>query len=214
MRKDKTYPGYGLWASSELAFSIVFALQAWRGLVSDILSVLLGNVVACCAMVLLVRGIRRFCGQHGGRLWIYTASGAFLSGVLYFYFVSENFRIGTLLAGSYLAVMTAYAGVLLLRPTSNLRRYGYLLTATLLLAGSVVGIVRVLVVATTANVQSLFFHAPINSVFYLTDLVFIIGLRFSFFLLTNQRFVVDLRDSNLALAREVEEPARRECPSF
>ena len=210
MRTRKTYPGYGSWAWAELAFAVLFLLQAVRGLVNNFGPVVLGNIAACCAMVLLAQGIRDFCGERGRNLWMYVASAAFLCGVLYLYFISENFRIRTLLASSYLAGMTVYAALPLLRRAPKGRQYGYTFAAAVLLFAALIGIVRVLVLARIPNMTTFFFLTPINTVFYLTDLMFIIGISFSFFLLTNERFVADLRDSNLSLAREVEDRQKAE----
>ena len=210
MRTRKTYPGYGSWAWAELAFAGLLLLQAVRGLVGNFGPVVLGNVAACCAMVLLAQGIRSFCGERSRNLWIYIASAAFLCGVLYLYYISENFRIRTLLVSSYLAGMTAYAALPLLRRAPKGRQYGYTFAAAVLLFAAVIGIVRVLVLARMANMTTLFFRTPINTVFYLTDLMFIIGISFSFSLLTNERYVAELRDANLSLAHEMEERQKTE----
>src|SRR5664279_226711 len=180
MRTRKTYPGYGSWAWAELAFAVLFLLQAVRGLVNNFGPVVLGNIAACCAMVLLAQGIRDFCGERGRNLWMYVASAAFLCGVLYLYFISENFRIRTLLASSYLAGMTVYAALPLLRRAPKGRQYGYTFAAAVLLFAALIGIVRVLVLARIPNMTTFFFLTPINTVFYLTDLMFIIGISFSF----------------------------------
>jgi diguanylate cyclase (GGDEF)-like protein len=210
MRTRKTYPGYGSWAWAELAFAVLFMLQAVRGLVGNFGPVVLGNIAACCAMVFLAKGIRNFCGERGRNLWIYLASAAFLCAVLYLYYMSENFRIRTLLASSYLAGMTTYAALPLLRRAPKGRRYGYVFTATVLLFAALIGFVRVFLLARMPDMTTLFFRTPINGAFYLTDVLFIIGISFAFFLLTNERSVADLRDSNLSLAHEVKERQKAE----
>src|SRR5664279_2172722 len=167
IRTRKTYPGYGSWAWAELAFAVLFMLQAVRGLVGNFGPVVLGNIAACCAMVFLAKGIRDFCGERGRNLWIYIASAAFLCGVFYLYFISDKFLIRTLLASSYLAGMTTYAALPLLRRAPKGRQYGYSFAATVLLFAALIGFVRVLVLARMANMTSLFFRPPINTVFYL-----------------------------------------------
>jgi hypothetical protein len=210
MRTRETYPGYGKWASAEFAFAVLFLTQAVRGLVSDGVPVVLGNIVACCAMILLVQGTREFCGQRERNFRIYAGSAAFLCGIFYFYFISGNFRIRTLLVGSYLAVMTAYAALPLLRRAPRGRQFGYGFTAAVLLFGALIGILRVLAVARMANLTTVFARTPINTAFFLTDLMFIIGITFAFFVLTNERSVAELRDSNSTLAHEVDERQQAE----
>jgi diguanylate cyclase (GGDEF)-like protein len=210
MRTRKTYPGYGKWAAAEISFAALFLLQAVRGLVSESVPVVLGNGTACCAMILLVQGTSEFCGQHKRYTWIYVVSAIYLCAILYFFYVTADLRIRTLLAGSYLASMTVYAAFPLLRRAPEGRQFGYSFAAAVLLFGALIGISRVYAVAKMARLTTIFTRAPVNTAFFLTDLMFIVGITFSFFVLTNERSVADLRDSNIALAHEVGERQQAE----
>lgn len=210
LRISKTYPGFRSWAFSELAFSVLFFMQAIRGLTLDVVPVLVGNLSVCGAMILLNRGICQFCDKKEMRATIYGGSLLYLGGIYYFFFVHENFRIRTLLAGSYLALMAIHCSWPLIRRSPARRRFGYGFSAAILLFGGIVGFVRVIGIASVHNPRTLFSGRPIDTVFFLTDLIFIVGVTFSFFLLTNERSVEDLRVANEALGREIAERERAE----
>lgn len=210
MRTRKTYPGFGRWAASEIAFAVLLLMQAMRGLIPDLVPVVLGNIAACCAMVLLAEGTRKFCGEQWRSAWIYALSAAYLCSILYFFFVRENLWIRTLLAGSYLAWMATYAALPFFRGAPAGRKLGYYFAASVLLVGALIGFGRVVAVARMARLNSLFLPTSFNTAFYLTDLMFIIGVSLSFFLLTNERLVAELRDANRSLAHEIEERQKAE----
>jgi hypothetical protein len=94
----KTYPGYGYWASSELAFAVLFLMQALRDLISEAVVIVLGNLTMGCSMVLLAQGIRKFCGRRDRGAWIYAASAVVILVILYFYFVHQDLRVRAILA--------------------------------------------------------------------------------------------------------------------
>lgn len=206
----KTYPGFGTWAAAELAFALALFLQALRGLVPGIVSVIFGSLAAACALILLVQGTYKFCGRRVAWTWIYLVCAAFLSGVSYFYFVRDDLRLRTLVTGVYLAVMAAYCAIPFLRVAPRGRRFGYYFAATVLVYGSVVGSFRVLAVARMDRMTALFLPTPIHTLFYITILMFIIGITFSFSLLTNDRYVSELSTVNLSLAEEIEKRAEAE----
>jgi diguanylate cyclase (GGDEF)-like protein len=106
--------------------------------------------------------------------------------------------------------MAIYSALPLLGRVPRERKFGYGLTATALLFGALIGIIRVLAVARAASITTIFTRSPIHVAFYLTDVMFIIGISFSFFVLTDERYVADLSESNLSLAHEVEERHKAE----
>lgn len=205
MRVRKIYPGYGKWACAELAFAMIFLVQALRGWISDAFPVVLGNISICCAMIWLTQGMREFCGERERDLPIYAGAIAYLVAILYFYLIADDFRKRSLLAGLYLTIMVVYAALPLLRSAPPGRRFGYRFTAAVLLVGALIGAFRVFAIARTASLTTIFTKTPINTAYFLTNLIFIVGIIFSFFLLTNERYVADLHVSNAALTHEVKE---------
>lgn len=206
----KTYAGYSQWASANFAFAILFFLQATRGILPDAVPVLLGNTVTCCAMILLVQGMHKFTGQKMKTGWVYSFSICCLLALFYFYFVQNDLRVRTILIGAYLAAMAAYAALPVLSKPPDGCSFGYRFTRAVFLFGSLIGAVRVMAAAQAPRAQTFYTARPIDTSFFLVDLMFIIGMTFSFFLLTNERAIADLRDSNRALAHEVDERQKAE----
>ncbi len=124
MRSRKTYPGYGRWAWAEVAFAALNLFQAFRGQTSILFTLLAGNIAAACAMVLLAEGLRQFLGKPYRNYNVYAVSFAFVCGTLYFHLVHESLGIRTLLFCTYVAGMSIYAAIPLLRlpPLGNALR--------------------------------------------------------------------------------------------
>ncbi len=61
-RTGKTYPGFGLWVAANFAVSIGFTLLGMRGLISDWLTIILGNLLTLYGLALIFTGVRRFFG--------------------------------------------------------------------------------------------------------------------------------------------------------
>jgi PAS domain-containing protein len=202
-RTRKTYPGYGCWAGTEVAFTLIFLWQTFRDRLPGPGTVVFGNLTVCCAMILVACGMRRFCGSRFHTLPVYLVAVAYIGLIGYFYFHVDSFWMRTLLSGIYMAAMGIYAAIPFLDAPPKGRELGYRFTASVLLFGAAIGAIRVIAVMRMPEVKSIFFVAKINTVYCLTDLVFIIALSLAFFLLTDERQVADLKDVNQEIALEV-----------
>ena len=209
IRTHKSYPGHGTWAAAELAFALALFLQALRGLVPDTVPVIFGNLAIFCALLLLAQGMYRFCGRRAAQISIYLSSAVFLWGICYFYFVRDDLRVRTIVTGTYFAAMAAYSAIPLLRRAPQGRRFGYRFAATVLVFGSEIGVLRILAAARMDRMTAPGLPTPLPTIFYIGTLMFIIGITFSFFLLTNERYVSELSSLNLSLTEEIEK--RREA---
>jgi hypothetical protein len=68
----RTYPGFRLWTLGSLAMGAGMILLALRGLIPDLLSVVVANVLIVLELVLIRRGLAAFAGQPAGP-WIDAA---------------------------------------------------------------------------------------------------------------------------------------------
>lgn len=73
-------------------------------------------------------------------------------------------------------------------------RFGNWFTAAVLLLGALTDILHL--ISAPMQTTTIFWRTPSNAAFFLTDLMYVIGLSFAFLLLTNERYVAELRDSN------------------
>jgi diguanylate cyclase (GGDEF)-like protein len=210
MRSGKTYAGFRDWAMAEFAYAGLFLLQVQRSHIDNRYVAVVGNLLFCAAMLLLARGMRLFCGENATPWFGYCFSAAYLAAAFYFYFVHDDPRVRTLLTSPYLVVMSAYASLPLLRNASQPMARGYRPTAAIMLVSAGVGALRFFTVLRASTFSSFFDQSHANTLYCLSDLVFILGVTFSFFMLTNTRNLAELSEAKLALEREVEERERTE----
>ena len=210
MYMRKTYPGYGKWAICELCCSALFFLQAIRGTLGDLAPVILGNVLTCAANVLLVCGMYEFVERKMNPAPLYALSIAFLSGVGYFYFLQNDIRARTILLSAYLAAMHLYAAWPLLGRAPRRRILGFRFTAAVLAMGTLSALVHLVDAIILGDRNTLYSARATYMAFYVGELMAVIGITFSFFILTNERASAELLDANTALASEVKERLKAE----
>jgi GGDEF domain-containing protein len=210
MYMRKTYPGYGKWAICELCCSALFFLQAIRGTLGDLAPVILGNVLTCAANVLLVCGMYEFVERKMNPAPLYALSIAFLSGVGYFYFLQNDIRARTILLSAYLAAMHLYAAWPLLGRAPRRRILGFRFTAAVLAMGTLSALVHLVDAIILGDRNTLYSARATYMAFYVGELMVVIGITFSFFILTNERASAELLDANTALASEVKERLKAE----
>ncbi len=200
----------GCWrlAFAEFSLGVLLFLEAVRDLVWDLIPVVLGNLLLCCSMVLLVQGMHQFAGRRLKSIWLYALSAIYLSAIAYFYWADNNLRMRVIIIGTFLCIVLALAAKPLLREAPEGCRFSYTFTAVFLLSGSLMALTRACVVGATKSMYSLFSGHPLETGFYLFDMIFVIGITLSFYFLTNERALANLRDANIALALEIEETSK------
>jgi diguanylate cyclase (GGDEF)-like protein len=210
MYTRKTYPGYGKWAICELCCSALFFLQAIRGTLGDLAPVIFGNALTCAASILLVCGMYEFVERKMNPAPVYALSIAFLSGVGYFYFYQNDIRARTMLLSAYLAATHLYAAWPLLGRAPRHRMLGFRFAAAVLAMGTLNGLVHLADAIILGDRNTLYSARATYMVFYVGELMVLIGITFSFFILTNERASAELLDANTALATEVNERLKAE----
>src|SRR5512133_143803 len=66
-KSRKTYAGFGFWAAGNGASAVGFLLFALRGIIPDIFTIVLANVLVLSTAALYLEGTRRFRGVAGRR---------------------------------------------------------------------------------------------------------------------------------------------------
>jgi PAS domain S-box-containing protein len=210
MRTRKTYPGYGRWAWAEVALAVLNLIQAFRGRTSIMLTLLVGNIAAACAMVLLAEGFRQFWGRPWKNRWVYAVSAVFVCGTLYYLLVKDSLGARTLLFCLYVAGMSVYAALPMLQRAPKGRQFGNWFAATVLLFGGLIVFYNLFAAPAVIGMTTIFWRTPSNAAFFLTAVMYVIGISFSFFLLTNERQVAELDDATSSLVKEVGQHQRAE----
>ena len=57
----KTYPGFGLWTAAAIVGTVGIALISLRGVLPDFITIILANTLILSAIIILNRGLIRFC---------------------------------------------------------------------------------------------------------------------------------------------------------
>jgi len=206
----RTYPGYGKWALCELCCAALYFLQATRGAVGDLAPVILGNALTCAANVLLVCGMYEFVERKMNAALVYLLSIGFLSGICYFFFFQNDFRARTILLSAYLAAMHLYAARPLLGKALGARSLGFRFAIAVLALGALNGLIHLADAILLGDRNALYSARATYMVFYVGELIALIGVTFSFFILTNERASAELQDANAALASEVNDRLKAE----
>lgn len=194
-RMHRTYPGYGHWALFEGSFAILFFLQTVRDFFPDFIPVVFGNFSACVAMIALAEGNDLFEGRRRRRIPVYVFSAVFLA-ILYYYFLfaEQDLRARAIASSFYLSAMSAYAVLPLWRRAPQGRKFGYRFTKSVLLFGFFIGMVRIVFLICAKAANTLYTGRLFDSAYFLCDLLYLVGITFSFFLLTHERAMAELSE--------------------
>ncbi|MDE3200979.1 MAG: GGDEF domain-containing protein [Acidobacteriota bacterium] len=195
-------------AFAEFSLGVLLFFEAIRDTIGDLIPVVVGNLLLCCSMLVLVRGMHRFTGRRQIGIWLYAVSALYLTAIAYFYWIDNDLRVRVMIIGTFLCIVLASAASPLLREAPEGCRFSYRFTAVFFLSGSLMALTRACVVGATKSMNSLFTGHPMENGFYLFDLIFVIGITLSFYLLTNERALASLREANKSLAQEIEETSK------
>ena len=105
LQNRSRYKGLGYWALLMCFTSLAYLLVSLRGSISDILSIILGNMMLLLAVSLLLKGLKLFMGENGSCTANYFLIAAALAVISYFTFVSPDIRMRIFMVnGTYLLI--------------------------------------------------------------------------------------------------------------
>jgi len=191
-QNHKRYPGLGFWFANFIMQFATVILVALRGLVPEIFSVVLANVLSVLGMLLLYIGMELFVGKVSAQRYNYLMLLAFTIIHIYYTFFqpnltgrSDNFSIATLLICAQIAWLLLRRVDAEWRPMT--RSVGILSLAIVL-----VNLIRIMLTSQWSPGTDFLNSGVVNA---LTNLVFqmlYIGITFALFLMVNQRLVNEL----------------------
>ncbi len=205
-RVRKEVPGWVLWTFSAALLSGSSFLLALRGVVPDAASVMLGNLLAAVGMLVASAGVRLCCGRRGRARWLEAGSAAMYC--LEVYLFQRNSPQACLLVHSLILMCIGiYTAVPLLRKAPEGRELGYYFTAGLFLLGFGVPefIFRFVLRRPPTAAWGDFANSWPNLVYCLSILLFLVGLAYGYFLLTNERLLAALQTSHELLRNETDQ---------
>ncbi len=198
-RTQKTYPGFGRWTASKLPHALGWLLIGLRGLIPDWASVFVANGLLFLAPVLLYEGIRQFRGKPYHSSLHYVLMVVLLGAFIYFTWLHPNVNARLLVITLFTALVIARCAYSLVVKVPRELRSSFWFTAAMFGAYDLVLFLRL---ATSASLPALLnpFSADMwQSLVFLATIVMPIGWTFGFFMMTNARLNLELRQAELGL---------------
>lgn len=196
----KTYAGFGLWTAGNAIHAVAFFCIVMRGIISDVFSVLLANVLIIGAAVCYYEGTLRFRRLAGHKV-ISTALIVLMAALIfYFRFVDDLIEIRIVAAS--LIIATAFALVtwsFLYRVPAD-RRLSYWSTASLFALFSLFMFVRAIVTVYKPGTQTLFAPNVFQVLTFLVPLLLSIPWTFAFVTLNSEQLE---RELNLEISERI-----------
>ena len=105
LQNRSRYKGLGYWALLMCFTSLAYLLISLRGSISDVFSIVLGNMLLLLAVSFLLKGLKLFMGENGSCTINHLLLAVALAVVSYFTYVSPDIRMRILMVnGTYLLI--------------------------------------------------------------------------------------------------------------
>lgn len=198
-RVQKTYPGFGWWTLANLVAAVGFALLSLRGMAPDFLSIILGNTLAIVSNLLCVEGNHKFLGLKDSK-WIgLGATGAYFLLISYFTYQNDNVIHRIAVSSLFIGSISAYNWFIFSRNTGTQRSYTYQFARLTYLGITTLMLLRILGTYTISDIKD--FYAPdiVQSIVYLTFIVFAVLWTFQYVILNNERLQKELQTAQIEL---------------
>ncbi len=198
-KTQKVYPGFALWTLSNFTAAFGFALLALRGYAPDLVSIVIGNSLAAASMVLSYEGNRRFLGLDSSRLFSFSLLVAHAVGLAYFTF-AENQIINRIAVSSLcMALLTGRSAYIFFTQTKATPTYKFAAVTYLFFTGLM--FVRLFLTYEHTRITDLFAPDWVQSLVFLTFLLFAIVWMFGYLILTNERLQIELNAARTDLEK-------------
>jgi diguanylate cyclase (GGDEF)-like protein len=200
-RSRKTYPGFGFWAAGNGASAVGFLLFALRGIIPDIFTIVLANVLVLSTAALYLEGTRRFRGV-AGRGTLSALLIIFLAASISYYTYADN-DVGMRMVIVSLLVALLYAlgaWELLAHALPDLR-FSYRFTGSVFAMYSFFMFTRVFLTVLNPGPHDLYAPNLMQTFTFLLPLLLGIAWTFGFVILNSERLEVDLKSAQVELQR-------------
>jgi len=200
-RTQHTYPGFGRWTLANSAVVVALSFFSLQGTAPDWITEVVANAAAFLAAILMLEGTREFAGLPPRVVSAWVGALLALAGIFYFTYSVDSFRARTAFHSGYLALLFFSAASILLRDVPQGCRLSRYFTGSVLAVTGLGSLFRPLYYFFDPSIRNIF--AP-NSGNTATLVVLVMAMIFwsvGFFLLTNERLVLDLREAESRTAK-------------
>jgi signal transduction histidine kinase len=195
LQTQRTYAGFGRWTIGNFLAGVCLLLLSQRSVLPDWTTVVVANALAIVASILFLEGCREFRGLRPP-LWLtYVGGGLVVLAVLYFEYVVSNVNVRIFVMSVYLGIVGILCAVTFLRDMPSGSELGMAFTGSVFAIAGAAQIGRGLYFYFQPPLASLFSPSGANATFFVCLTLAVIGWSFGFFLLTNERLVMELEDA-------------------
>ena len=187
------FPATGNWLLSMAIQVLSVALIALRGVIPDLISIILASGLVIFGIMCLYTGFEQFLGRKpSSRRREYALLGAFLSIQLYFTYVEPSLMFRAANYSFFLALFGARCAQLLLFRVEPGRREGTTLVGGVMAAFTLIIFGRIVFYFIFPPSNDMFRLGAYDAFMYLSLQVIYIALTFGLVLMVNRRLLADL----------------------
>jgi len=195
LRTRKTYPGFGRWTLGNLLVSICMFATGLRGMVPDWISIVLSNALGFAGLIAILEGYREFRGLRPRVVWSYGIALSGMLAVAYFLFVAPSLNARILFVSFLISALSAMCAAALAKEIPPACRLSRILSMLSFVLYALMHLSRASIVLLGGRVPDIFASQTFNTVLYAVTPIAVLGWSVGFYLLTNERMVMELRDA-------------------
>lgn len=199
--KQKVFPGFDFWIAGNFLLFMALIILGLRGSISDLISIIGGNLLLISATISFLDGIRRF-RRPQTRPWIeyaFLLLAVFI--VIYNYISNANINLRTILFSGLVSIISLITAISLVLWSPKEYRISSYFTATFAGALSILMAARAIVLSYAPLHSSMFEYTPVQLYVFLGITAIIIGLNFGLWLMTNERLFAEFNSTQVELYR-------------
>ena len=194
-RAQKTYPGFGDWTLSKIPNAIGWLLISLFGIGPLWVSTILGNGLAAMSPVLIFSGIRKFRGKPArNKLNVFLLT-LYISSYIFFTLIQPNVNARLFSLFIYATILIGRCGFELVFDVPKEFRLSFWFTASMFFTYLIVFFARIITFRSLPLLTGPFGIDQIQNIVFLAVNVLSIGWTFGFIMMTNERLIFDLKES-------------------
>ena len=189
------FPGMGIWTGGFAAIASGLSLLALRGVIPNVASVFLANVVIMTGVLMTIIGTDRFLGRKGGHVHSYILLGVFTALFARYSLIQDNLPARTAIISIMMVVYCSQSAWRLLVPVGPDTRRWTFLTGTVYCAFALINLIRLLRILSGGDASWIdFFQANgFETIIVFSYQLLSILLTYSLTLMVTRRLLLDVR---------------------
>jgi signal transduction histidine kinase len=200
-RTRNTFPGFGRWAVAHALFAPTLLLFSLRSILTDWWTMALANTMAVFVTILVLEAAREFRGLRP-RVWQAYAGGTCgLATIFYFRYVENSLNVRVLVAAATMGVIGLLAAKVLLTDVPADQKVGMRYTGWLMVVCASLQIARGVYIFMQPDITDLFAPTRLNAGAFVGMALGFTGIAFGFLVMTGERLMSELRNSERQTAK-------------